>query len=45
MEERPLNDAWVGVDVGKEFHWVYVLDPSGTQLLCRRVENDEADTF
>ncbi|MDQ5812545.1 MAG: IS110 family transposase [Actinomycetota bacterium] len=43
MEERPLNNAWVGVDVGKEFHWVHVLDPSGTQLLSRRVENDEAD--
>ena len=43
MEERPLNIAWVGVNVGKEFHWVHVLDPSGTQLLSRRVENDEAD--
>jgi hypothetical protein len=43
MEERPLNNAWVGVDVGKEFHWVHVLDPSGTQLLSRRVENDEAN--
>jgi hypothetical protein len=25
MEERPLNNAWVGFDVGKEFHWVHVL--------------------
>jgi transposase len=43
MEERPLNNAWVGLDVGKEFHWAHVLDASGTQLLSRRVENDEAD--
>ena len=42
MEERPLN-AWVGVDVGKEFHWAHVLDASGRQLLSYRVENDEAD--
>ncbi len=45
MEERPLNNAWVGVDVGKEFHWAHVLDTSGRMLLSRRVENDEADTF
>jgi transposase len=43
MEERPLNNAWVGVDVGKEFHWAHVLDTSGRMLLSRRVENDEAD--
>jgi transposase len=43
MEERPLNNARVGLDVGKEFHWAHVLDASGTQLLSRRVENDEAD--
>jgi transposase len=43
MEERPLNNAWVGLDVGKEFHWAHVLDASGTQLLSRRVKNDEAD--
>jgi transposase len=42
MEERPLN-AWVGVDVGKEFHWAHVLDASGSELLSCRVENDEAD--
>ena len=42
MEERPLN-AWVGVDVGKEFHWAHVLDASGRELLSYRVENDEAD--
>jgi transposase len=43
MEEGPLNNAWVGLDVGKEFHWAHVLDASGTQLLSRRVKNDEAD--
>jgi transposase len=43
MEERPLNNAWVGVDVGKVFHWAHVLDTSGRMLLSRRVENDEAE--
>jgi transposase len=38
-----VPNAWVGVDVGKEFHWAHVLDASGTQLLCRGVENDEAE--
>jgi transposase len=35
--------AWAGVDVGKEFHWAHVVDVSGTEVLSRRVENDEAD--
>ena len=39
MEER----AWAGVDVGKGFHWAHVVDGSGTKLLSRRVENDEAE--
>jgi transposase len=38
-----MNNAWVGVDAGKEFHWAHVLDASGTELLSRKVENDEAD--
>ena len=38
-----MNKAWVGVDVGKEFHWAHVLDASGRELLSRKVENDEAD--
>jgi len=42
MEQRPLN-AWVGVDVGKEFHWAHALDASGRELLSCRVENDEAE--
>src|SRR5215217_6631197 len=43
MEQRPLNNAWVGVDVGKEFHWAHALDASGRELLSCRVENDEAE--
>ena len=38
-----MDKAWAGVDAGKEFHWAYVLDASGRQLLSRKVENDEAD--
>jgi transposase len=37
-----MNKAWVGVDAGKEFHWAYVLDALGRELLSRKVENDEA---
>lgn len=39
MEEK----AWAGVDVGKEFHWAHVVDASGTKVLSRKVENDEAE--
>ncbi len=35
------SKAWAGIDAGKEFHWAHVLDASGTELLSRRVENDE----
>jgi transposase len=38
-----MDRVWVGIDVGKEFHWAHVLDASGRKLLSRRVENDEAD--
>jgi transposase len=38
-----MDEAWAGVDAGKEFHWAHVLDDSGKQLLSRKVENDEAD--
>jgi transposase len=34
---------WIGVDVGKEFHWAHALDASGTKLFSHRVENDESD--
>jgi transposase len=42
-EEVLMDKAWAGMDAGKEFHWAYVLDASGRQLLSRKVENDEAD--
>jgi transposase len=38
-----MDKAWAGVDAGKEFHWVHVLDVLGRELLSRKVENDEAD--
>jgi transposase len=38
-----MDEAWAGVDAGKEFHWSHVLDASGTELLSRKVQNDEAD--
>ena len=37
-----MDRVWVGIDVGKEFHWVHVLDTSGRELLSRKLENDEA---
>src|ERR671912_254272 len=41
--EVTMDEAWAGVDAGKEFHWAHVLDASGTELLSRKVQNDEAD--
>jgi transposase len=41
--EVVMDKVWAGIDAGKEFHWAHVLDASGTQLLSRRVENDEAE--
>jgi transposase len=38
-----MDKVWAGIDAGKEFHWAHVLDASGTELLSRKVENDEAD--
>jgi transposase len=38
-----MERVWVGIDVGKEFHWAHVLDASGRKLLSRRLENDEAE--
>jgi Transposase len=38
-----MDEAWAGVDAGKEFHWAHVLDASGTELLSRKVQNGEAD--
>jgi transposase len=33
--------VWAGVDVGKEHHWVAVVDDSGTVVLSRKLVNDE----
>jgi transposase len=41
--EVVMDRAWVGIDVGKEFHWVHVLDTSGKELLSRKLENDELE--
>jgi predicted RNase H-like nuclease len=41
--EVVVDRAWVGIDVGKEFHWVHVLDTSGKELLSRKLENDEIE--
>jgi len=38
-----MDKAWAGVDAGKEFHRAHVLDASGKELLCRKVQNDEDD--
>lgn len=38
-----MDKVWAGIDVGKEVHWAHVLDTSGTQLLSRKIANDEAD--
>ena len=38
-----MDKVWVGIDAGKEFHWAHILDASGTKLLSRKVENDQAD--
>lgn len=38
-----MDKVWLGVDAGKEFHWAHLLDSSGTEILSRRVGNDEAD--
>jgi transposase len=35
------DQLWAGVDVGKEYHWVCVVDHTGAVVLSRRVGNDE----
>jgi len=35
------GQVWAGVDVGKEHHWVCVVDDSGKVVLSRRLVNDE----
>jgi transposase len=33
--------VWAGVDVGKEHHWVCVVDGNGNMVFSRKVVNDE----
>jgi transposase len=35
------DQLWAGVDVGKEHHWVCVVDSTGTVVLSRKLVNDE----
>lgn len=35
------GQLWAGVDVGKEHHWVCVVDDKGTAVLSRTLTNDE----
>ena len=32
---------WAGIDVGKEHHWVCVVDSNGNMVFSRKVVNDE----
>jgi hypothetical protein len=36
-----LGQLWAGVDVGKEHHWVAVVDDTGAVALSRKLVNDE----
>src|SRR5659263_224599 len=38
-----MGRVWIGVDIGKEFHWALAIDEGGKELLSRRVNNEEAD--
>ncbi|MFI5497405.1 IS110 family transposase [Actinoplanes sp. NPDC051859] len=38
-----IESGWAGVDVGKEHHWVTLLDGDGAVLLSRKVANDERE--
>lgn len=35
------NQVWAGIDVGKEHHWVCVVDGNGNMVFSRKVVNDE----
>lgn len=35
------DQLWAGVDVGREHHWVCVVDTTGTVVLSRKLVNDE----
>ena len=36
-----LDRVWVGVEVGKQHHWVAAVDGEGRVLLSRKVANDQ----
>lgn len=38
-----VEQAWAGIDAGKEHHHVVVIDSEGRRLLSRRVLNDESE--
>ena len=38
-----MGHAWIGIDIGKDFHWALAIDETGRELLSRRVENEQAD--
>jgi transposase len=38
-----LDQAWVGVDVGKEHHWVVAEDATGRIVLSRKVAGDQRE--
>ena len=35
--------TYVGIDVGKSFHWAYAVDADGNEVMSRRLENRQAD--
>ena len=35
------SQVWAGIDVGKEDHWVCVVDDKGKVMLSRKLVNDE----
>jgi transposase len=36
-----VGQLWAGVDVGKEYHWVCVVDDTGSVVVSRKLINDE----
>src|SRR3954468_14420248 len=36
-----VGELWAGVDVGKEQHWVCVVNDTGAVVLSRKLVNDE----
>jgi transposase len=40
---QQIEQAWAGIDAGKEHHHIVVIDSDGRRLLSRRVANDEGE--